>query len=319
MSDSPVTPLWTTLFSAYAPVERYLQTLARSGSGAAQPDLALSALDCYLMGQIAACYPAPPTVIDLAADATAGATTALWSSQPTVRRVLAPRLGGAAECSGAWRGLFPSLVDEAAQRRASLNGDVRLDDAAALHALQPDLAPFSPVIFTLAGSDAAPAAAVAHLRRLFQLQPDGLVLLLPLGRIGQSALLEAVLADCRAAGRRLDALREVNPFLSSSQLGLVSSPTTPSIEALVRQLGRPFEGNFEFLTLLQALLQATQREQQALQDVAVARQEAKAFENSLREWYNRPLRAEVMHVLLRVTPRPLKQAVKALRKPATAK
>src|SRR5438105_3734100 len=50
----------------------------------------LSAVDAFALIQVLEGCSIPPTIVDLAADATGGASIALWASQSRVRLVLAP-------------------------------------------------------------------------------------------------------------------------------------------------------------------------------------------------------------------------------------
>src|SRR3954451_19419114 len=92
-SSSPA-PTFATIAHCARPVEEYLRQSGsdaqdaaggRAGSGSLRP------VDAFLLHQVAAMLPSPPHVVDLAADATGGATAALWSSHGSLRSARAPR------------------------------------------------------------------------------------------------------------------------------------------------------------------------------------------------------------------------------------
>src|SRR4051794_5112398 len=80
-----------SVFEAFRPIERYEQLLATNGDGGRTCAAKIEPLDALLMYLMASYYPAAPTVVDLAADATAGASSAFWAQHPGTRRVIVPR------------------------------------------------------------------------------------------------------------------------------------------------------------------------------------------------------------------------------------
>src|SRR3954451_22279868 len=98
-------PRFATLFDCFKVVERYRRLAGLSGPPPIEP------LDAFLMQQVAAVYPREPEVIDLAADATGGASAALWAGHPAVGRVRVMPVDanndGVAE---AWRSRFADIV-----------------------------------------------------------------------------------------------------------------------------------------------------------------------------------------------------------------
>ena len=92
------------------PASRRSQCVLRAGRGdcrAARPGgrgrgrrrSRLGPVDAFLMHRVAAILPEPPEVVDLLADPTAGASTALWAAHPSVRAVRVPRGPGGPACA----------------------------------------------------------------------------------------------------------------------------------------------------------------------------------------------------------------------------
>lgn len=237
-------PVFPTLYTCYRPIEQYLRL--RSGS----PAVTIEPLDAFLMYQVAAFLPDPPSVVDYLADATGGASVAFWCAHPGVTAVSAPATDAAAPATGpeaGWRVRFA-----AAGGRLSLsshgvraNGSVHEEEAGG-----------APTLFLL-----GPDHSADEVRRLFAARPDALGLVLPLGRIGECPRLEALLAACPAGGDlRLVALREVSPFFASSGLAIVAAASDPRVPDVVARLAALYEGNFQFLHLARLAVEGASRD-----------------------------------------------------------
>src|SRR5678815_2649175 len=100
-SNLPSAPTFATIARCARPVEEYLRQSGEPARGTAGTGAVstLRPVDAFLLHQLAAMLPSPPHVLDLAADATAGATAALWSSHASLRWARAPRRG----IDGTWR------------------------------------------------------------------------------------------------------------------------------------------------------------------------------------------------------------------------
>src|SRR2546421_1095515 len=112
-----------TLWTCHRPIERYERLIGAAGAPLSPPrtPLRISAIDAFLMYQIASYLPAPPQIIDLLADATEGASTAFWLAHPGVRAVAIPASGE----NGRWRATFAEVCSrlELDPARVAVNGD----------------------------------------------------------------------------------------------------------------------------------------------------------------------------------------------------
>jgi len=220
-----------TLFKCYKPIEQHIERLRREGAEAPAA-LDISPLDAFLMHQLVAFLPEPTQLVDLVADVSAGASTALCTAHPNVRRVIvALDQAGAAE----WR---DALVDP--ERVVFTSNPFALD-------------PLLPIVFL------APSQ-VHELRHIFEKFPDALVLLLPLGRLGQDRNLADMLAFCDEVGCHLTAFRDLAPFFHGSDLGLLWRGRQPHVDGALARLRQMYEGNFQFVDMAQSLVRAAERE-----------------------------------------------------------
>lgn len=260
--------LLPTLYTCYRPVERYACLLARARGGVGSADF-VAPLDAFLMHQLAACLEEPPQVIDLVADATSGASTALWATHPGVRGVIVPRVaapgtpdrGGRNGEAGAgrddfldgWRAVLEGAAGELGfdPSRVDLRAPP-VDTPGAWEALRNTLEPGAPILLVL-----PPAAETV--RTVFAALPAAQVLLSGLGRPGHDPQLGPLLAMCETTGARLTALRDLGPFFHASALAVVCRGEDAAEAALerVRQL---FDGNFDFLVMARALVASAERE-----------------------------------------------------------
>lgn len=241
---------FATVASCARPVEQYLRRLDERPDAhrSERSALSLRPVDAFLLHQLAAMLPSPPDVIDLAADATGGASTALWAAHPAVREVWAPRRPGAP----GWRDRFDECTDGAA---APLHLDLPplagATDWKALAAAMPS----REVLVLIGGNDGEEAAAVAA-ATLAQF-PDATVAVMGVGRTGDDGALEALLRFRREhPGHRLRALRELSPFLADSDLAVIHRADRPAAPAALERVAQAFEGNFQFVNLVQAVATA---------------------------------------------------------------
>jgi hypothetical protein len=252
--SAPTPAAYATVARCARPVEEYLRRLSEWGGARPAPRLAPRPVDAFLLHQVAAMLPSPPDVIDLAADATAGASTALWAAHPAVRTVWAPRR--AAEAN--WRERFSDFARDGGGAASAISATrVRLDGS--LFVLPGDWAALAdaigrsaPVLALLAGADAAGLLASAAAEF-----PRCLAVVMGLGPIGGDGALEALLAFRRAHPQfRVAALRELSPFLAHSDLAAVYPADHADATAVLGRIAQAFDGNFGFLNLVQAVASA---------------------------------------------------------------
>lgn len=259
-----------TLFACYKPVERYARLLRRT-LGAAQPvAVTVSPIDAFLMHQLATLLPERPQVVDLAAEATLGASTALWASHPGVRRVVAAvRAGTAAQHNGSggngngtaggavpWRQLFDETQDgQEIEPMPPVTLVPLPQDSAAWEALARLLDQQGPALFLT-------APAVETVRAIFGAVPDAAILLLPLGRLGGDPAIDPLLTFCQAEACRLKLLRDLAPFFHESELAIVTRGQRPEVAQALERVQRMYDGNFQFLRLARGLVEAAERERE---------------------------------------------------------
>lgn len=267
---------WDTIWTSYEPVARYLRDISARAQDGATPPICPQPLDFHLVQQLAAFAPAAPVVLDLAAEATWGASTVAWATHDAIARVVAPHLAWAEAAPVAWRSLL-------AANGNALSLDATIDDTRGWDALTRG-ADDAPVFCILAVAEDDAARLATLLQALFAHLPRAVAFVLSLGQIGRSAVLDAALAFCAdTPGYRLTALREISPFLAASELGVIARQDDADTGAALDRLAQVYTGNFQFLTLARATVEGTQREQQLRADVAMRHQEARAQEARTRE------------------------------------
>lgn len=236
-----------TVSSSFRSVEQYFQLLRTVSGVSPAPAVTLRGIDAYLMKQIAACYPVAPTVIDLAAEPTLGASTVFWvSAYPSVQRVAAARLGG--EDGSPWESLVNGVAESLdLEMKALRYYNLALDHPNTWEAIWADLNPISPLFFTVSAPD-----AVQHLRMLLTLNQNPVIFVLPIGAIGESPALETMLALCRSdSPYRMMALRELRPFFAHSQLAVIFRRDNPNMPDILERIGHMYDGNFDFIALVE--------------------------------------------------------------------
>ena len=251
-----------TLFTAHAPVEEYRQR--RRAAGAPSAAVPLSAVDTFLMGRIAAYAPAPPHVVDLAADATDGDSVAFWVGVGLP--VIVPRASWNPAPNPDWRPLLrawaaertiPGGSGETAARPTFV--ETTLATADTWQGITADLPDGTPIVISLAETAETATHTAAHLDLLWRCAPDAIVLLLPLGATGTGSVLAQALGACPPEGsRRLTALRELAPFFAASELGVVTSVDDAMVPAILERIRGLVAGNFQFITLVQHVIESAQ-------------------------------------------------------------
>ena len=259
-------PRFATLFDCYKPVERYVRlsgaaraatTAAHGPARRAAPSVRIEPIDAFLLHQMAALYPTEPGILDLAADATGGASAAFWAAHPAVAGVrVAAGEGedvGAAEEGAAWRQAFADVAS-------------RMGIPAGACTFDADAAPGDPtdesqaLFVSAAAPDTSPADVVRLLQRIVARHPTATVLLLNVGPAGEGPGLEGVVSFCsHGSPYRLVLAREMSPFFAASRLAVVCPREDERAAAVLRRIAGAFDGNFRFLSLVEAVVAAAQR------------------------------------------------------------
>src|SRR4051812_8671852 len=257
---------FATLARCARPVEEYLRRRAERAGARGRPRVGLAAVDLFLLHQFAALLPSPPEVIDLAADATGGASVALWLAHPGVREVWAPRRATEADWRETFQELAPAGNGDGNGNGASATDrvPVRLDGPMFVPPgdwaeLRKQVTAAEQVLVLVAGADGAEAAGL--LKGAVATFPRAVVAVAGLGRGGEPGAPAALLGFGRDhPGYRLRALRELSPFLARSDLALVYRADHGAAETALERIAAAFHGNFEFINLLNAVVDSALRE-----------------------------------------------------------
>src|SRR4051812_5203859 len=194
-SGSGLAP-FATIARCARPVEEYLRRRAERAGARGRPRVGLAAGGLFLLHQFAALLPSPPDVIDLAADATGGASVALWLAHPGVREVWAPRRATEAD----WRETFQELApagngdgngaSATARARLHLDGPMFVPPGDWAE-LRKQIAASADVLVLVAGADGPEAAGL--LKGAVAAFPRAVVAVAGLGWVGEPGALAALL------------------------------------------------------------------------------------------------------------------------------
>jgi hypothetical protein len=221
----------------------------------------LEAIDFFLLHQWIAQYATRPSVIDLAAERTLGASTLFFLGNPQVRevQVLPPAERGAGDAD--WRPLLAAAVSDRevsprpgygvlpAGRVGEIGRRPWVHGARRENELRPPL-----LVLLHADETEAGESLEKTLEELLSLQADVVVAVCPIGRIGRCGVLESLIAYSAAhREHRLAALREICPFTSASRLGILYRADNADAEQMLAGLVYWFDGNFQFLSLTREL------------------------------------------------------------------
>jgi hypothetical protein len=239
-----------TLFSSYQPIEQYLKLIHATHQGNVTAALDIKAIDAFLMKQMSAYYPVEPTIIDLAAEVTLGASTIFWLAHPGIQQVIAPHRDDANPDWVPWV--------QGAQKSMELNDNLvilpqaGLDPANGWAVIKSHLNPLSPPIFVLAISDTRAGGVKATIESLLTLVAEPVIFLAPIGAIGQSSLLEVALSVCSLdTPYQLTVMRDISFFFAASQLGLIYKRDNHFMPDMLNRIRQPYEGNFDLLSMLE--------------------------------------------------------------------
>ncbi len=243
--STPPTVL-ATLFSCYQPIESYLKLLAQAQQ--LPPRLTLSAIDTFLLRQMLAYYSSKPVVLDLAADATSGASSVLWASQSVIVDAVIPRLRWT-RSAPEWRSFFAEALQTLGLPVASGYTDAELDLTGDWKGILKLPTLPSPIIVCWGVVDEAELDITNSLDAIYRFQPQAVVCALPIGLIGQSGLLPRLINYCAQHELQIRAWREISPFLGQSQLGVIYPSDNVEMPAILERTRQLFDGNFQFLSL----------------------------------------------------------------------
>ncbi|HEY7158792.1 MAG TPA: hypothetical protein VH575_32910 [Gemmataceae bacterium] len=235
-------PRLPSLATVFQPLEQYHAALEERCPLGAPAAASLEALDAYLVHLFLNCHPSAPVVLDLAAEATAGASTLLGLLHPRVKHVAA--VGGPLPGDRrAYRGVVEDFLRDQGQPLA------RLQWLAGAEVTSQWNAGADAVLFV----DAGRADVDAEVERCLNVLPAAVVLVFGLGAVGDCAAIDSLLQRFPSGSRRRFALlRDYGEVLSASRVGMVASRDDSSAEVALVRLRHLFTGNYNFLGLLRS-------------------------------------------------------------------
>jgi hypothetical protein len=234
-----------TIYRAYKPVEDYLDALARAGGDEAQ--VGLAPVDALIVNLLVTLCPDRPTLVDLAGDATRGASTVLCCTQSRASRVLSRWLAE----RGGWRFFLTRFLDHYEANSLAPPREAEFGDATLDLGPRDDLFPAVAPVLVFLAADGNPGDLAQRVRGWAERGPDVVVVVMGLGDTGACEHVGRLVAafDGRAP-HRLVLPRERAAALHASTLGLVCPRDNPYLEHVLARLAKLFTGNFSFLGLV---------------------------------------------------------------------
>jgi hypothetical protein len=232
-------PQLPSVLSVFGPIEQYQGELQKRGPLPGNAVAALEPLDAYLAHLLLTVHPGEPAILDLAAEATTGASTLLGLLHPRQPHVRA--IGG--PLPGDRRG-YRSAVEEFVQRQGKALSSLEWLPHAEHRQGNTDI-----VVFVAANKPDIDA----EVQRCLNQVPSAIVLVFSLGPVGDCVALDDLLKRFPTGSpHRLTLLRESGEALSASRLGMVSERANETAEAALRRLKQFFTSNYSFLGLLRS-------------------------------------------------------------------
>jgi hypothetical protein len=235
-------PRLPSIMTVFQPIEQYRADLGKRGPFSASAAATLEPLDAYLAHLFLSGHPGEPTLIDLAAESTAGASTLLGLLHSRVSRVLA--VGGPLPGDRrAYRGAVEDFLHRQGKTLSCLEW--------LPHAQQtPELKDEADAILFL---DAGRPTVDAEVEHWLNVLPDAVVLVFGLGAVGDCATIDALLQRFPSGSRRrFTLLRDCGEVLSASRLGMVVDRNNSSADVALARLKQWFTGNCSYLGLLRS-------------------------------------------------------------------
>ena len=260
-------PRLPSVLSIFGPIERYQVEMDKRGPFLGDSVAALEPLDAYLAHLLVNVHPGEPSIVDLAAEATAGASTILGLLHPRQPHVRA--IGGPPSSeSHAYRNLVEAFLQRQEKDRSFLQW---LPDGEPTAERRGEI---DVIVFVTASKPGVDAVVERWLNHL----PSAIVFVFGLGPVGDCAALDALMQRFPTSStRRLTLLRESAEALSFSRLGVIAERDNAMAEAALWRLRQLFTSNYSFLGLLRS---ATETAIRASESDRVVRES----DDSFLEW-----------------------------------
>jgi hypothetical protein len=240
-----------TIYRAYKPIEEYLEALHEADDApVGVPVTPVDALSIHLLVSMCA---GRPTLVDLAGEATHGASTVLCYTQSKAGKVVQRQ--SCSQGNSTWRSILARFLDHCEASCLIAPQIVQSSDPLQEPHESSELSfGLASTIVVTAAADEAPQELVGRVRLWLERSPDLFVFVLALGETGQCEYLKS-LADAfdSDSPQRFVLLREQAAALHSSTLGLIYNRAHPYLDHLLARLAKLFTGNFSFLSLLKGV------------------------------------------------------------------
>lgn len=234
-----------TIGSVYHAVEGYLEHLAAfSGVGDAIAPLTVPPIDALLIRLLTMYQPSRPYLVDLAAAPSWGASTLLCRTDPSVRLVVTV----GENPSEKWRTQLDHYLRD---WTLPLVECVTVGEIREAFSKVSDLQASTLVI--AAASDATKQQSSAVFESWLQWAPQALLILLGVGKTGDSSTLASLLVRCTSSNYRLALLRELTPALAESRIALVSRRKNVAFESFLSRIEPLFANQFQFLDVIKRI------------------------------------------------------------------
>ncbi len=232
-ADPPHRPLLATMTTVHREVEDFWQSHWPSAD-VPKPGAPLSVLDAYLFHLVLDLMPAPPVLIDLAAESTSGATSLIGLAHPRVNRVMTQcsGLSAAANALGSYSRQTREIPLEIVEKATPIGlANRRVPVVVVMDAREPEIA--------------------QTLREWLENGPQTLAILLGLGKLGQCPALGMLSSP--DPDREFGLIRELGEVLAASSMGIVARREANLTTGVMDRLQGLFAGRFGVLDLLRTV------------------------------------------------------------------
>jgi uncharacterized coiled-coil protein SlyX len=238
-----------TIHTSYQPITQYWQAVEHATGEKPTPPFTLRGIDVFLMRQVAAYYPIPLQVIDLAAEQTLGASSLAWAGEQTP----AAQVFTACTTNGAlWTTWLSHHLKhcEATGNRAP----IQLVTEASFAQLMAfaDRNPMHGVCIVAVLPEALDVnERTALVEMWLSTNPKAILFVLPFGKVGEAENVCIALNACKAQPAFTFRLgREISAMFGTSQLGIFYPKNNAYLPHIFDRLQTLYEGNFNFAALL---------------------------------------------------------------------
>jgi hypothetical protein len=245
-----------SIFASYEPVQNYLTLAANVIGRPLAPDVSLAPIDAFLLQQLVDSYPVKLAIIDMASEVMLGTSTVFWTALNRIRKVLVIEDDHApgAPSVAPWKDLVSDALNDDLRSSDRLtflpHGKNALESASDL---AKHISPTHQIVFMVAFSGSDSDRVIEQLSRLLNRHKNAIAVVTPFGAVGSCRNLESALGICRSESTfQFSLLREISPFCASSKVGLIYPRNNMHVTDILHRVQQFYEGNFDFLGLVEA-------------------------------------------------------------------